>query len=107
MQNQSHPSPAQNPADKMAALKKSTAGHYAHQEEKKKKEQQKKKTDAVGKLKIAINGAFFLDEKRKKMWLSAADILSSEEAETLIGAILRENFRWKKGERKIEFTDNA
>lgn len=67
-------------------------------------EQIKKK--AVAKLKTVISSALFLDDARRKMWLSAADILSTEEAETLMGAILRENFRWKKGERKIEFTTN-
>lgn len=67
---------------------------------------EKKRSEVLGKLKIAINGALFLDEQRKKMWLDAVDILSTEEAETLTGAIFRENFRWKKGERQIEFSDN-
>ena len=68
------------------------------------KEQRQKK--AVAKLKTVISSALFLDDERRKMWLSAADILTAEEAETLMGAIIRENFRWKKGERKIEFTTN-
>ena len=61
---------------------------------------------AIKELKIAIRDALFLDENRRQKWLSAADILSEKEAKTLIGAILRENFRWKKGERKIEFSKN-
>ncbi len=69
-------------------------------------EKEQRQKTAVAKLKTVISSALFLDEEHRKMWLSAADILSAEEAETLMGAIIRENFRWKKGERKIEFTTN-
>ena len=62
-----------------------------------------RRTEALRRLRTAISGALFLDEDRRKAWLKAAEKLDATEAEELTGAIIRENFRWKKGIRKISF----
>jgi len=66
-------------------------------------EQKRKKM--LDELRVLIKGALFLQdqEERKAMWLDATDLLSNEEIDNLKGAILRENIRWKKNERKIKF----
>lgn len=66
-------------------------------------EQKRKKEEDI--LRKLISGALFLeeDEIRKNMWLDGIDALSAEEMIALGNAIMRENLRWKKGERKIKF----
>ena len=64
---------------------------------------EKKREEVLEKLKIAINNALFLEEARRKKWIAAIDILTTEKAESLLNSILRENLRWKKGTRKIKF----
>jgi hypothetical protein len=65
---------------------------------------EKRDRDAVvEKLKIAIEHSLFIDEKRKKIWLNALDVLQKKEAQRLLEAILRENIRYKKGIRKLKF----
>ena len=66
----------------------------------------KKKQETIQKLKVAIKHALFLNDETKKKWLKAADYLETKAADELMNAILRENFRWKKGERKLEFSSD-
>jgi hypothetical protein len=83
---------------KLEALRAQKSGFVAQNEEKRKEE-------ALHKLRVAIVNALFLEPKRKKMWLEATNILTADEAETLLGAILRENIRFKKGIRKLKFKE--
>ena len=55
-------------------------------------------------LEKLIRGAKFLNgEKIRRDWISRARKLNLKEIEKLSGAILRENFRFKKGERNLNF----
>lgn len=64
------------------------------QEERKKKEKQ---------LHMLLKNALFLeqDEKRRTRWLTSIPHLPDELLENLLGAVIRENFRYKKGKRNL------
>ncbi len=64
-----------------------------------------KQQELIEKLRIAIANSLFLDEKRKSMWLNALHLLDLRQAEELLGAILRENLRYKKNIRKLKFKE--
>ncbi len=66
---------------------------------------EQRRNDLVEKLKIAIINSLFLEEQRKQMWLDALHLISLEQAEELLGAILRENLRYKKNIRKLKFKE--
>lgn len=53
------------------------------------------------KLEMAVEGAPFLDDERKKKWKSSLSLLDIAEAEELLEAIIRESMRYKKKVRDI------
>lgn len=68
-------------------------------------ERRRRLADTLQKLRVAIEHSLFLEESRKTMWLNALHLLTLEKAESLLAAILRENFRYKKGIRKLKFKE--
>jgi hypothetical protein len=66
-------------------------------------ERQQREGELHRKLKIAITNALFLDKKRKQIWLKALYKLKEKRAKNLLNAILRENFRYKKNIRALQF----
>lgn len=83
---------------RLDALRGASAGELASSETIHKKE------EMFSKLRIAIQNALFLEDGRKQMWLKALDmLLNTEKAKELLNAILRENLRYKKGVRKLQF----
>ena len=75
------------------------AGEYAEAE------RQQRRQALHEKLRVAIRNSLFLEDKRKRMWLKAVHLLELKEAEELLGAILRENLRYKKNIRKLKFKE--
>lgn len=68
-------------------------------------DRKKRLNETLKQLEQAIRHSLFLEEERKALWLSALHLLSLEKAEELLAAILRENFRYKKGIRKLKFKE--
>lgn len=60
-------------------------------------------------LAILIQNAIFLeeDEKRKKLWIKSIPFLKQNLLERLLDAVIREDFRYKKGKRKISVELNT
>ena len=54
-------------------------------------------------LTMLLKNALFLreDEKRRTRWLESVTHLPDELLSNLIGAVIRENFRYKKGKRNL------
>ncbi len=55
------------------------------------------------KLLMLLQGALFLnsDEPRRKRWIESIPLLPDELLENLLGAVIRENLRFKKGTRDL------
>lgn len=64
--------------------------------------EQKRKEDER-KLRMLLKNALFLekDEERRKRWLKSIPHLPDDLLHNLIGAVIRENFRYKKGTRNL------
>ncbi len=67
--------------------------------------EEQKKRELIAKLRVAIANSLFLEEQRKQMWINALHLLDLAQAEELLGAILRENLRYKKNIRKLKFKE--
>jgi hypothetical protein len=83
---------------RLSSLKSSLVGGIYEQ---KKKEQQRKKREK--KLETLLKNALFLekDEERKKRWIMSIPYLTADLLDNLVDAVIRENLRYKKGERDV------
>jgi len=94
-----------SPSTISRALTDAKLGSMQHPGEFSDEDRSRKKREMIEKLQLAITNSLFLDDKRKTMWINALYILELEEAEALLGAILRENLRYKKNIRKLKFKE--
>lgn len=71
--------------------------------------QKQKRIEDEKKLKMLLKNALFLkeDEDRRERWIKSISNLPDKLLHNLIGAVIRENFRYKKGTRNlVEELDN-
>lgn len=65
--------------------------------------EQKVRKEKEAQLKMLLEHALFLnsDEPRRKRWISSIPLLKDELLQNLLGAVIRENLRFKKGTRDL------
>lgn len=65
--------------------------------------QKKKRIEDEKKLRMLLQNALFLqeDEARRSRWIMSIPNLPDKLLHNLIGAVIRENFRYKKGTRNL------